>query len=107
MQIKKDTKVKVPYRPGLGTGAVLQVAEAPGGYTRVDVVFEKDGKRFLETFPQSRVEPVADIFQRYQNCESDHPTDFFLKQLATNYHSKTWVVNSLTARQTCFLTKSC
>ncbi len=26
--------------------------------------------------------PVADIFQRYQNNESDHPTDFFLKQLA-------------------------
>jgi hypothetical protein len=61
---------------------VLQVAEAPGGYTQVDVVFEKDGKRFLETFPQSRVEPVADIFQRYQNGESDHPMDFFLKQLA-------------------------
>jgi SNF2 family DNA or RNA helicase len=82
MEIKKDTKVKVPYRPDLGTGAVLQVAEAPGGYTQVDVVFEKDGKRFLETFPQSRVEPVADIFQRYQNGESDHPMDFFLKQLS-------------------------
>ena len=31
MEIKKDTKVKVPYRPDLGTGAVLQVAEAHGG----------------------------------------------------------------------------
>jgi len=30
MEIKKDTKVKVPYRPDLGTGAVLQVAEGPG-----------------------------------------------------------------------------
>jgi len=29
MQIKKDTKVKVQYRPDLGIGAVLQVAEAP------------------------------------------------------------------------------
>ena len=47
MQIKKDTKVKVQYRPELGTGAVLQVAEALDGYTQVDVVFEKDGKRFL------------------------------------------------------------
>ncbi|MEA3386477.1 MAG: hypothetical protein U9Q89_08570 [Thermodesulfobacteriota bacterium] len=53
MQIKKDTKVKVQYRPELGSGAVLQVAEAPGGEYNVDVVFEKDGKRFLETFPQS------------------------------------------------------
>jgi len=82
MEIKKDTKVKVPYRPELGTGEVLQVAEAPEGEYRVDVVFEKDGKRFLETFPQSRLEPVADIFQRYQKGESDHPIDFFLRQLA-------------------------
>ena len=85
MKIKKDTKVKVPYRPELGTGAVLQVAEAPGGYTQVDVVFEKDGKRFLETFPKNRLEPVADIFQRYQNGESDHPMDFFLRQLAYQF----------------------
>ena len=82
MEIKKDTKVRVTYRPELGSGAVLQVAEALDGYTQVDVVFEKDGKRFLETFPRSLVTPVADIFQRYQNNESDHPTDFFLKQLA-------------------------
>ena len=82
MEIKKDTNVRVPYRPELGTGAVLQVAESPGDEYRVDVVFEKDGKRFLETFPQRRLEPVADIFQRYQNGESDHPMDFFLRQLA-------------------------
>ena len=82
MQIKKDTKVKVQYRPELGTGAVLQVAEASGGEYNVDVVFEKDGKRFLETFPKNLLTPVVDIFQRYQNNESDHPTDFFLKQLA-------------------------
>ncbi len=82
MQIKKDTKVRVTYRPELGTGEVLQVAEASGGEYQVDVVFEKDGKRFLETFPQGSLTPVADIFQRYQNGESDHPTDFFLKQLA-------------------------
>lgn len=81
MQIKKDTKVKVTYRSDLGTGAVLQVSETLGEY-QVDVVFEKNGKRFLETFPQDSLTPVADIFQRYQNNESDHPTDFFLKQLA-------------------------
>jgi hypothetical protein len=51
MKIKKTTKVKVTYRPELGTGAVLQVAETPGDEYQVDVVFEKDGKRFLETFP--------------------------------------------------------
>ena len=82
MQIKKDTKVKVQYRSELGTGSVLQVAEASVGEYNVDVVFEKDGKRFLETFPKNLLTPVADIFQRYQNNESDHPTDFFLKQLA-------------------------
>ena len=43
MQIKKDTKVKVQYRLELGTGAVLQVAEASGGEYNVDVVFEKNG----------------------------------------------------------------
>jgi len=85
MQIKKDTKVKVQYRPELGTGAVLQVTEASGGEYNVDVVFEKDGKRFLETFPKNLLTPVADIFQRYQNNEPDHPTDFFLKQLAYQY----------------------
>jgi len=82
MEIKKNTKVKVQYRPELGTGTVLQVAEAHGGEYHIDVVFEKDGKRFLETFPKNLLTPVADIFQRYQNNESDHPTDFFLKQLA-------------------------
>jgi len=82
MQIKKDTKVKVQYRPELGTGVVLQVAEASEGEYNVDVVFEKDGKRFLEIFPKNLLTPVADIFQRYQNNESDHLTDFFLKQLA-------------------------
>ena len=35
MEIKKDTKAKVPYRPELGTGAVLQLAEAPGANTRL------------------------------------------------------------------------
>ena len=54
-------------------------------FTQVDVVFEKDGKRFLETFPKNLLTPVADIFQRYQNNEPDHPTDFFLKQLAYQY----------------------
>ncbi|MEA3359782.1 MAG: hypothetical protein U9R17_10335 [Thermodesulfobacteriota bacterium] len=61
---------------------MLLVAEGPGEEYQVDVVFEKDGKRFLETFPQSRIEPIADIFQRYQNGESDCPMDFFLRQLA-------------------------
>ena len=82
MEIKKDTKVKVPHRPELGTGQVIQVTESPDGEHQADVIFEKDGHRFLETFPLNRLEPVADIFQRYQHSESDHPTDFFLQQLA-------------------------
>jgi len=83
--MKKDSKVRVPYRLDLGIGTVLQVAEAPGDGYQVDVVFEKDGKRFLETFPQNHLELVYDIFQRYQNGECDHPTDFFLKQLAYQF----------------------
>ncbi|MBL0700170.1 MAG: hypothetical protein JJV92_04750 [Desulfosarcina sp.] len=51
--------------------------EAQKSYSRVDIVFEKNGKRLLETFPQNLLMPVADTFQRYQNNESDHPTDFF------------------------------
>jgi hypothetical protein len=65
MQIKKETKVKVQYRPELGTGAVLQVAEAPGGEYNVDVVFEKDGKRFLKTFPKNLLTPVALITKQW------------------------------------------
>ncbi len=85
MDLDRDTKVRVPYRPDLGTGSVLQIAEGPGGEYQVDIVFEKDGKRFLETFPQSRIEPVPDVFQRYQRGESDHPADFFLKHLAYQF----------------------
>ena len=50
MQIKKDTKVKVQYRPELGTGTVLHVAESPGSYTRIDIVFEKTAKDFWKPF---------------------------------------------------------
>jgi len=31
MKIKKDTNVKIPYLPELGTGSVLQVAESHEG----------------------------------------------------------------------------
>ena len=85
MEFQKDTKVKVHYRPELGIGEVLQVAESSGGEYLVDVVFEKDGKRLLETFPQRHLEQVADIFERYQKGETDHPVDFFLKQLAYQF----------------------
>ena len=77
MQIKKDTKVKVQYRPELGSGAVLQVAEAPGGEYNVDVIFEKDGKRFLETFPQ-RLHPVCPKPPVLRSVSSSFSTTFSL-----------------------------
>ena len=36
MQIEKDIKVKVQYRPELGIDTVLQVAEAPGSDDRIE-----------------------------------------------------------------------
>jgi len=51
MKINKNTKVKVTYRPELGTGKVPQVAEASGGEYRVDVVFEKGGKKVFRNLP--------------------------------------------------------
>ena len=84
MELKEHTKVKVIYRPELGSGEVLRVEERHGEYL-VDVVFEKDGKRLLETFPQNLLEPVPDLLQRFQKGESDDPLDFFLKQLAYQF----------------------
>jgi len=85
MVLKEKTKVRVLYRPELGIGEIFKVAEGSQGEYQADVVFEKDGKRILETFPQALLEPVADVFTRYQQGESDHPTDFFLKQLAYQF----------------------
>ena len=42
MQVKKNTKVKVQYRPELGTGTVLQVAETSEDDYNVDVINPSD-----------------------------------------------------------------
>ena len=84
MAIKENTKVKVKYRPELGAGEVIRVSEEEGKY-KIDVVFEKEGKRILETFPQDILEPVDDIFQRFSKGISDNPVNFFLKQLAYQF----------------------
>lgn len=84
MKLQENAKVRVKYRPDLGSGEVLRIEERHGEYL-ADVVFEKDGKRFLETFPQALLEPVPSLFQRYLKGESDHPLDFFLKQLAYQF----------------------
>ncbi|GAB61814.1 MAG: helicase [Candidatus Jettenia sp.] len=81
MTIKENIKVKVKYRSELGSGEVIRVCEDHGEYM-VDIVFEKDGKRILETFPEKVVEPVDDILQKFEKGLSDRPVDFFLKQLA-------------------------
>lgn len=84
MAIKENSKIRVKYRPELGSGEVIRVSEENGEY-KVDVVFEKGGKRILETFPESVIEPVDDIFQKFERGLSDKPTDFFLKQLAYQF----------------------
>ncbi len=84
MEIKENTIVTVLYRPELGSGEVFRLKEKNGKY-QVDVVFERNGQRILETFPENFLTPVPDIFKRYQNGESDNPVDFFLKQLAYQF----------------------
>ncbi len=84
MAVKENIKIRVKYRPELGSGEVIRVCEENGEY-KVDVVFEKGGQRILETFPESALEPVDDIFQKFERGLSDRPTDFFLKQLAYQF----------------------
>jgi len=84
MAVKENSKIRVKYRPELGSGEVIRVCEENGEY-KVDVVFEKGGQRILETFPESVIEPVDDIFQKFEKSLSDRPTDFFLKQLAYQF----------------------
>jgi superfamily II DNA or RNA helicase len=84
MAVKENSKVRVKYCPELGSGEVIRVCEENGEY-KVDVVFEKGGQRILETFPESVIEPVDDIFQKFEKGHSDRPTDFFLKQLAYQF----------------------
>lgn len=81
MTVKENTKVRVKYRPELGAGEVIRICEDHGEYM-IDVAFEQEGKRILETFPESMVEPVDDIFQKFEKGVSDKPSNFFLKQLA-------------------------
>src|SRR4030043_2380443 len=82
--LQKKTRVRIKYKPELGSGEVLRVSEEEGIY-KVDVVFEKDGKRILETFPEDILEPIDDIFQKFEKGISDKPVDFFLKQLAYQF----------------------
>ncbi|MBF0566121.1 MAG: hypothetical protein HQK89_12860 [Nitrospirae bacterium] len=84
MDIKKKSIVKNIYRPDPGSGEVLQVCEE-GGVYKVDVVFEKDGKRILETLQEKILEPFDNIFQKFEKGISDKPLDFFLKQLAYQF----------------------
>lgn len=84
MIIKENSKVKVKYRPELGAGEVIRISEERGIY-KIDVIFEKNGKRILETFPQDILEPVDDIFEKLRKGLSDRPIDFFLKQLAYQF----------------------
>jgi superfamily II DNA or RNA helicase len=84
MKVKENTKVHVKCRPDLESGQVIRISGA-AGECKVDVVFERDGKRIFETFPEDLLEPVEDIFQRFERGQSDKPLQFFLKQLAYQF----------------------
>lgn len=84
MAFKENTRVRNKYRPDLGSGEVFRVKEDRGQYL-VDVVFEKEGQRILETYPAEYLEAIDDIFQKYEKGLSDKPIDFFLKQLAYQF----------------------
>lgn len=84
MDVSEQTRVRVRYRPDLGAGEVFRVFEKHGEYL-ADVVFEKEGKRILETIPRDHLEPIPDIFERYKRGDSDNPIDFFLKQLSYQF----------------------
>jgi len=84
MELKEHHRVKVSYRPDLGVGEIIRVQEKETEYL-VDVAFEREGKRILETFPTHYLELVPDIFERFQKGESDPPLDFFLKQLSYQF----------------------
>lgn len=84
MPLKEKTRVRNKYRPELGSGEVFRVCEEGGKYI-VDVVFEKDDKRILETFPEEYLEAVDDIFQKFEKRITDKPIDFLLKQLAFQF----------------------
>lgn len=84
MDLKENSKVKVLYRPELGNGEVFRVKESQEGF-QIDVVFEKDGQRILETFPETHLELIPDIFLRLQKGDNDPPIDFLLKQLAYQF----------------------
>lgn len=79
--IKEGKKVKIYSRPELGSGEVFRITERQGKLY-ADVVFQRDGERILETYPENMLAPVANILDRYDQGESDSPVDFFLKQLA-------------------------
>lgn len=81
LAIKENTKVIAYARPDLGFGEVLRVMEKEGQYL-VDVIFHKDGQRILETIPHDLLSPIPSVFERFEKGESDHPIDFYLKQLA-------------------------
>lgn len=84
MAIHVNSKVRLKYRPELGSGDVIHICEEHGEY-KVDVVFEKDGVRTLETVPQALLEPVDDIFTRFEKGLTAQPLEFFLKQLSYQF----------------------
>lgn len=86
MNLTEKMQVRVRNRYNLGNGEIFRIVERPGDpHRQVDVVFERDGKRILETFPEDLLEPIPDIFTRIAQAESDPPINFLLKQLAYQF----------------------
>jgi ERCC4-related helicase len=79
-----NQRVTVEGRPDLGVGEVVRVQEI-GGIKQADVVFDRAGKRQIETILIERLRLAQDLWERLESRDFDPPLDFLLKQLAYQF----------------------
>jgi ERCC4-related helicase len=79
-----NQQVTVEGRADLGVGEVVRIQQI-GGAQQADVVFDRAGKRHIETILVERLRPARDLWDRLQSREFDPPLDFLLKQLAYQF----------------------
>ncbi len=82
--IEINQRVTVEGRPDLGVGEVVRLQEI-GGVGQADVVFDRAGKRHIETVLVERIRPARDLWDRVEAHDFDPPLDFLLKQLAYQF----------------------
>jgi len=82
--IEINQRVTVEGRPDLGVGEVVRLQEI-GGAQQADVIFERGGRRHIETTLVERLRPAQNLWDRLESHEFDPPLDFLLKQLAYQF----------------------